>query len=84
MITTATRVVDNRRAELPQYSIIEQVMRQFDYQEYGLVDVLMAAEKAYGCVSRELMMYVSDRMNVPLCRVYGAATLHDLFALGAT
>ena len=84
MITTVTKVVDIRRAELPQYSVVEKVMRQCDYQEYGLVDVLMAAKEAYGCVSRELMMYVSDRMNVPLCQVYGAATLHDLFALGGS
>lgn len=69
--------------EIERFAAVESVMQQFDYQEHGLVEVLIAAQEAYGYLSEELMAYVAERLQVPLSRVYGVATFYDMFSLEA-
>ncbi len=71
--------VDFESAETEPMAAVERVMRDFDYQEHGLIEVLIAAQEAYGCLSKELMLYVSNKLHVPLSRVYGVATFYDTF-----
>jgi NADH-quinone oxidoreductase subunit F len=62
-------------------------MERFDYQEHGLVEVLITAQEEFGCLSKELLTYVSAKLHLPLSQVYGVATFYDLFTLepsGAT
>jgi NADH-quinone oxidoreductase subunit F len=56
-------------------------MQDFDYQEHGLIEVLVAAQETFGCLSKELMVYVSNKMHVPLIRIYAVATFYDMFTL---
>ena len=68
--------------EVERFAAIESVMQQLDYQEHGLVEVLIAAQEMFGCLSKELMVYISKKLHVPLIRVYGVATFYDMFTLG--
>jgi NADH-quinone oxidoreductase subunit F len=58
-------------------------MRRFDYQAHGLVEVLLTAQNTLGCLSKDLLTYVSERLRLPLSRVYGVATFYDMFTLEA-
>jgi bidirectional [NiFe] hydrogenase diaphorase subunit len=75
--------VDEGTAEAENFAAVENVMRHFEYQEHGLVEVLIAAQETFGCLSKELMVYVSNKLHVPLSRVYGVATFYDMFTLEA-
>lgn len=82
MISTAEKP-NNGTIEADRYATVESMMKHFEYQEHGLVEVLIAAQEAFGCLSKELMTYVSKKLHVPLSRVYGVATFYDMFTIGA-
>jgi NADH-quinone oxidoreductase subunit F len=77
-----TDKINGVQAEAKRFAAVEHVMQHFDYQEHGLVEVLITAQEAYGCVSEELMAHVANRLQIPLSRVYGVATFYDMFTLG--
>ncbi|MGD8813324.1 MAG: NADH-quinone oxidoreductase subunit NuoF [Anaerolineales bacterium] len=60
-----------------QLSIVNEVMARFDHQEHGLIETLLAAQEAYGFVSRDIMEYISKNLGVPLSKTYGVATFYD-------
>lgn len=74
---------NSNSAESERFAAIDNVMEHFDYQEHGLIEVLIAAQEAFGCLSKEVMVYVSSKLNLPLIRVYGVATFYDMFTLDA-
>lgn len=78
-----TEKVNNGTAEAERLAAVESTMKHFGYQAHGLVEVLIAAQEAFGCLSEELMVYVSKKLHVPLSRVYGVATFYDMFTIGA-
>jgi bidirectional [NiFe] hydrogenase diaphorase subunit len=87
MITKTTKVQRNYSFEAERLAPVEQAMARYDYQEDGLVEALIAAQESFGFLSQELLAYVSERLQVPLSRVYGVATFYDLLSLepvGAT
>ena len=61
----------------PRFAIVNEVMERFDHQEHALIEVLLAAQEAYGFISREMMEHISQGLNVPLSKVYGVATFYD-------
>ena len=67
--------------EFERYALVDRVMMEFDYQEHGLVEVLIAAQEAFGYLSKEVLVYVSNKLHVPLIRVYAVATFYDMFTL---
>ena len=70
-------------AEDTRRSVVNKVMQQFDYQEHGLIEVLLAAQETYGFISRDMMDYISTKLHVPVSRVYGVATFYDSFCIDA-
>ncbi len=83
MITTATNKDKSNSLEAERFAALERTMKNFDYMEQGLVEVLITAQEEFGYLSKELLTYVSDKLHLPLSRVYGVATFYDAFALEA-
>jgi NADH-quinone oxidoreductase subunit F len=85
--TAKVRRMDNTLCGTPRgsesYAVVEATMRRFDYQAHALVEVLMAAQREFGYLSKDLLTYVSDGLHLPLSRVYGVATFYDMFTLEA-
>lgn len=67
-----------------RYAAVELTMKQFNYEEHGLVEVLTTAQEVFGRLSKDLLTYVSDKLHVPLSQVYGVATFYDMFTLETT
>ncbi|TET38416.1 MAG: NADH-quinone oxidoreductase subunit E [Anaerolineales bacterium] len=63
------------------FAVVERTMQDFDYQEHGLVEVLIAAQEEFGCLSKDLLDYVSKKLHIPLSQVHGVATFYDKFTL---
>ena len=82
-----TTVADNRSGSAPskeeRYAAVEHTMQLFDYQEHGLVEVLITAQEEFGYLSKDLLTHVSDKLHIPLSQVYGVATFYDMFTLEA-
>ncbi len=60
---------------------IERVMKHFDYQKDCLVEVLIATQEEFGSLSRELLEYISKKLDIPIIQVYAVATFYDNFTL---
>jgi len=82
-MVSMTKKVKSGSPETERFALIEGVMQQYDYQAHSLVEVLIAAQESFGCLSKELMVHVSNKLHVPLSQVYGVATFYDLFTLEA-
>jgi len=86
-------IVDTRETQTNQltdeegFAAVDRSMERFNYREDGLVEVLISAQEAFGFLSRDLLKYIANNMNIPLSRIYGVATFYDMFRLepaGAT
>jgi bidirectional [NiFe] hydrogenase diaphorase subunit len=62
-----------------RYKSIDRTMKRFRYEQDALLEVLNAAQEAFGYLSEELLQYVSDQLQVPMSRVYGVATFYHMF-----
>lgn len=66
-----------------RYAAVDRAMERFDFQEHGLVEVLLSTQKEFGCLPQDVLTHVAERLHVPLSRVYGVATFYDMFTLEA-
>lgn len=62
-----------------RYAAIDRTMRQFKYEKDALLEVLNTAQEAFGYLSEDLLIYISQQLKVPLSRVYGVATFYHMF-----
>jgi bidirectional [NiFe] hydrogenase diaphorase subunit len=62
-----------------RYKLIDRATKRFNHEKDALLEVLTAAQEAFGYLSKDLLIYVSNQLNVPLSRVYGVATFYHLF-----
>jgi bidirectional [NiFe] hydrogenase diaphorase subunit len=64
---------DDRRA------MLEKVMKEHDYQEAALLEILHKAQELYGYLSKDLLMELSGSLNLPPSHVFGVATFYSYF-----
>jgi bidirectional [NiFe] hydrogenase diaphorase subunit len=66
---------DNRRLSL------EKVMKEHNYQESALLEILHRAQEIYGYLDKDLLMDIAGSLNIPPSRVYGVTTFYSFFKL---
>jgi bidirectional [NiFe] hydrogenase diaphorase subunit len=64
---------DDRRA------MLEKVMKEHNYQEGALLEILHKAQELYGYLSKDLLMELSGSLNLPPSHVFGVATFYSYF-----
>lgn len=62
-------------------NMLEKVMKEHDFQESSLLEILYRAQEIYGFLSKDLLMDVSQSLNLPPSHVFGVATFYSLFKL---
>lgn len=62
-----------------RYSAIDRSMKQLRFEKDALLEVLNTAQEAFGYLSEDLLIYISQQLKVPLSRVYGVATFYHMF-----
>jgi len=62
-----------------RYLALDRTMKLFAYEKDALLEVLNTAQEAFGFLSEELLIYISNQLSVPLSRVYGVATFYHMF-----
>ena len=68
---------DNRRV------MLEKVMKEHDFQESALLEILHKAQELYGYLDKDLLMDVSGSLNLPPSHVFGVATFYSFFKFKA-
>lgn len=66
---------DNRRV------LLERVLKEHDYQESALLEILHRAQEIYGYLDKDLLMDISGSLNLPPSHVYGVTTFYSFFKL---
>ena len=67
---------DDRR-----WRIVDTRMRRTGQRPDALIEVLHAAQEAFGYLDTDALAYVAASLGVPLSKVYGVATFYSLFTL---
>ena len=62
-----------------RFSAIDRSMKQFNYEKDSLLEVLNVAQENFGYLSRDLLIYISNQLNVSMSQVYGVATFYHMF-----
>jgi bidirectional [NiFe] hydrogenase diaphorase subunit len=62
-----------------RYSAVDRAAKVSGGGSDSLLEVLSAAQQAFGYLSEDRLIYVSNLLGVPLSRVYGVATFYHLF-----
>ena len=66
---------DNRRL------LLEKVMKEHNYQENALLEILNRAQEIYGYLDKDLLVDIAGSLNLPPSHVYGVATFYSFFKL---
>ncbi len=67
--------------EDPRYKGIDRVLKRLQFKQDGLIEVLTAAQEAFGYLPEEVMIYVARQLKLPFSWVYGVATFYHFFSL---
>ncbi len=65
--------MDKRRLSL------EKVLKEHNYQKSALLEILHHAQEIYGYLDKDLLMDISESLNLPTSHVYGVATFYSFF-----
>jgi bidirectional [NiFe] hydrogenase diaphorase subunit len=67
--------VDKRRLTL------EKVMKDHDYKESALLEILHRAQEIYGYLDKDLLLDISSQLKLPPSHVFGVVTFYSFFKL---
>jgi bidirectional [NiFe] hydrogenase diaphorase subunit len=66
---------DNRRL------LLEKAMKEHDYKESALLEILHRAQEIYGYLDKDLLIDISASLNLPPSHIYGVVTFYSFFKL---
>jgi bidirectional [NiFe] hydrogenase diaphorase subunit len=58
---------------------LEKVLKEHNYQESALLEILHRAQEIYGYLDKDLLTDISQSLNLPTSHVYGVATFYSFF-----
>ena len=61
------------------FKTLEQFISQFEDKESALIKVLYEAQHIFGYLSKEVMLFVSEKLDVPASKIYGVVTFYAYF-----
>lgn len=61
--------------------MLEKVLKDHNYQESALLEILHRAQEIYGYLDKDLLMDISESLNLPPSHVYGVVTFYSYFKL---
>jgi len=61
--------------------VLDAALKRTGFRQDAVIEVLHAAQNAFGFLTPELLWYVSAKLRLPPSRVYGVATFYNFFSL---
>lgn len=64
-----------------RFKAIDKVLKRNHYHQDALIEVLTSAQEAFGYLPEKTLVYIAEKLNLPLSWVYGVATFYHFFSL---
>ena len=61
------------------FKALERYMANFDDKESALIKVLYEAQNLFGYLPKDVMLFISDRLGIPVAKIYGVVSFYSLF-----
>jgi bidirectional [NiFe] hydrogenase diaphorase subunit len=61
--------------------MLEKVLKDHNYQESALIEILHSAQEIYGYLDKDLLTDISGLLHLPPSHVYGVVTFYSFFKL---
>jgi bidirectional [NiFe] hydrogenase diaphorase subunit len=74
-----SRKIDPHPSGDERYKAIDLTIRKFRFEKDALLEVLNAAQETFGHLTRDILIYISNQLQVRMAQVYGVATFYHLF-----
>lgn len=58
---------------------LDAILAKYEGYKGALIPVLQATQDAYGYLSREAMIYIAEKLDIPISQIYGVATFYTQF-----
>ncbi len=78
---TMQRTRPNLPSNDKRWKLVNATMRRNGYADHALIETLHSVQDAFGFLDEEAMTFVADSLDLPLSKVFGAATFYHLFML---
>jgi bidirectional [NiFe] hydrogenase diaphorase subunit len=64
-----------------RFKLLEVAMKKHQFRADALIEVLHAAQKLFGYLELDLLLFIARHLKLPPSRVYGVATFYHFFTL---
>lgn len=64
-----------------RFKRLDITMKRHQFKGDALIEVLHAAQDAFGYLEEDVLVHIARGLKLPLSRVYGVATFYHLFSL---
>ncbi|MCG6880287.1 MAG: NAD(P)H-dependent oxidoreductase subunit E [Deltaproteobacteria bacterium] len=77
-----THKTENNTAPAIDYLALDQMMEEkFNNDKENLIMILQAVQSQFNYLPRPVLAYLSEKIGIPLSRIYGVATFYSTFSL---
>ncbi len=73
---TTTNEIRFSDEELKQ---IEKIKSKYPIEKSAIMDIMWMAQKKWGWISKDVMQYIAELLNLPYAHVYGVATFYTMY-----
>lgn len=60
---------------------IENILKKYEYKSSDIIQILEEIQKRYNYLPKQILEYVSQRLKIPLNKIYSLATFYTVFSL---
>ncbi|MCL2708059.1 MAG: NAD(P)H-dependent oxidoreductase subunit E [Defluviitaleaceae bacterium] len=69
------------KTEAAEFPEVEAFIEGLEDKNGALIPTLHMAQETYGYLSKEVQLFISQKLQIPAARVYGVATFYSLFSM---
>jgi bidirectional [NiFe] hydrogenase diaphorase subunit len=64
-----------------RFKVLDATMKRNQNQPDALIEVLHNAQELFGFLKDDVLIYITQKLKLPLSQVYGVATFYNFFSL---
>ena len=60
---------------------VDRIIDKYKREKKALISILQDIQQEYNYLSKDVLLHIKERLNVPLTQIYGVATFYNIFSL---
>lgn len=76
-----TSPLTSDQVEIDYLELDKIIEDEFDNDKENLIMILQAVQRFYNYIPRPALAYISEKLDIPLSKLYGVATFYSTFSL---